>query len=120
MDNLYSRFLGIGFRNGTSGRENKYLSKSSSAPFYLSFQARQLPTSLSGEIPIKKRNGGITSSDIKVQILEEKIRNYRLQRKFKGGTITGSASGIENQETEQKAKLLPKIELEIAKGILSG
>ena len=75
MDNLYSRFLGIGFRNETSGRENKYLSKSSSAPFYLSFQARQLPTSLSGEIPIKKRNGGITSSDIKVQILEEKIRN---------------------------------------------
>ena len=42
--------------------------------------------------------------------LEEKVKEYGLQDKLKG-TMTGGASGIENQETKQKAKLLPKIEL---------
>jgi len=77
MDSLYSRFLGVGLQNKV--RENNRLSRSSSMPFYLSFQARQLPDSLNGGIPFKKRNGGITSSDIKVQMLEEKIRNLEDQ-----------------------------------------
>ncbi len=42
--------------------------------------------------------------------LEEKVKEYGLQDKLKG-TMTGGASGIENQETKQKVKLLPKIEL---------
>ena len=42
--------------------------------------------------------------------LEEKVKEYGLQDKLKG-VITGEASGIENQETKQKVKLLPKIEL---------
>ena len=40
--------------------------------------------------------------------LEEKVKEYGLQNKLKGA-MTGGASGIENRE--QKAKLLPKIEL---------
>lgn len=42
--------------------------------------------------------------------LEEKVKEYGLQDKLKG-VITGEASGIENQETKSKVKLLPKIEL---------
>ncbi len=42
--------------------------------------------------------------------LEEKVKKYGLQDKLKG-VITGEASSIENQETKQKVKLLPKIEL---------
>ena len=52
--------------------------------------------------------------------LEEKIKEYGLQRKFKGGTITGPASSIENQETEQKVKLLPKLELGNSQTSLKG
>ena len=42
--------------------------------------------------------------------LEQKVKEYGLQDKLKV-TMTDGASGIENQETKQKAKLLPKIEL---------
>ena len=42
--------------------------------------------------------------------LEQKVKEYGLQDKLKG-TMSGGASGIENQEIKQKAKLLPKIEL---------
>ena len=42
--------------------------------------------------------------------LEQKVKEYGLQDKL-NGTMTGGASGIENQETKQKVKLLPKIEL---------
>ena len=80
MESLYSRFLGIGFQNKERNRENNGLSRSSSMPFYLSFQARQLPNTLNGNIPLKKRKEGITSSDIKVQMLEEKIRNLENQQ----------------------------------------
>ena len=75
MDSLYSRFIGVGLQNKNSTIRNYGLSKSSSMPFYQSFQARKLPANLSVEIPFKKRKEGITSSDIKVQMLEEKIRN---------------------------------------------
>ena len=54
-----------------------------------------------------------TSADIlygTTKELEEKVKEYGLEDKLKG-TMTGGASGIENQETKQKAKLLPKIEL---------
>ena len=80
MESLYSRFLGIGFQNKERNRENNGLSRSSSMPFYLSFQARQLPNTLNGNIPFKKRKEGITSSDIKVQMLEEKIKNLENQQ----------------------------------------
>ena len=80
MESLYSRFLGLGFQNKVKTKENYGLSKSNSMPFYQSFQARKLPTNLSREIPFKKRNDGITSSDIKVQMLEEKIRNLENQQ----------------------------------------
>ena len=40
MDSLYSKFLGVG-KNPI--RENYGLSKSTSMPFYSSFQARKLP-----------------------------------------------------------------------------
>ena len=42
--------------------------------------------------------------------LEEKVKEYGLENKLKG-VMTSRASGVENQETKQKAKLLPKIEL---------
>ena len=80
MESLYSRFLGVGFQNKERNRENNGLSRSSSMPFYLSFQARQLPNTLNGNIPFKKRKEGITSSDIKVQMIEEKIRNLENQQ----------------------------------------
>ena len=74
MENIYSKFLGIGFQNKVENIKNYGLSRSSSMPFYSSFQARKLPNNLSEYIPYKPRKEGITSSDMKVQMLEEKIR----------------------------------------------
>ena len=74
MENIYSKFLGIGFQNKVENIKNYGLSRSSSMPFYSSFQARKLPNNLSEYIPYKPRKKGITSSDMKVQMLEEKIR----------------------------------------------
>ena len=74
MDNIYSKFLGIGFRNKVENIKNYGLVRSNSMPFYSSFQARKLPSNLSEYIPYKKRKEGFTSSDMKVQMLEEKLR----------------------------------------------
>ena len=97
MENLYSRFLGVGFQNKIQNNEHKTLSKSSSMPFYLSFQARKLPTILSGEIPFKKRNGGITSSDIKVQMLEEKLKNLEIENNKMLQTINQNKNNEKNK-----------------------
>ena len=97
MENLYSRFLGVGFQNKIPNNEHKTLSKSSSMPFYLSFQARKLPTILSGEIPFKKRNGGITSSDIKVQMLEEKLKNLEIENNKMLQTINQNKNNEKNK-----------------------
>ena len=43
MDSLYSKFLGVGYKYKNPIRENYGLSKSTSMPFYSSFQARKLP-----------------------------------------------------------------------------
>ncbi len=51
--------------------------------------------------------------------LEEKVKDYGLESKLRG-IITGGASGIENQETKQKVKLLPKIELDNSQTPLKG
>ena len=74
MDNIYSKFLGIGFQNKVENIKNYGLVRSNSMPFYSSFQARKLPSNLSEYIPYKKRKEGFTSSDMKVQMLEEKLR----------------------------------------------
>ena len=74
MDNIYSKFLGIGFQNKVENIKNYGLLRSNSMPFYSSFQARKLPSNLSEYIPYKKRKEGFTSSDMKVQMLEEKLR----------------------------------------------
>ena len=97
MENLYSRFLGVGFQNKIPNNEHKTLSKSSSMPFYLSFQARKLPTILSGEIPFKKRNEGITSSDIKVQMLEEKLKNLEIENNKMLQTINQNKNNEKNK-----------------------
>ena len=78
MDSLYSKFLGVGYKYKNPIRENYGLSKSTSMPFYSSFQARKLPANLNNDFYFsnkKNNNNGITSSDIKVQMLEEKIKN---------------------------------------------
>ena len=51
--------------------------------------------------------------------LENEINKNGLQNKIKG-TITGEASGTDNQETKQKVKLLPKIELDDNQTLLKG
>ena len=44
-------------------------------PYLPIFEARKLPANLAGNTYYKKESGKITSSDIKVQMLEEKLRN---------------------------------------------
>ena len=74
MDKIYSKFLGIGFQNRVENIKNYGLTRSNSMPFYSSFQARKLPSNLSEYIPYKKRKEGFIPSDMKVQMLEEKLR----------------------------------------------
>ena len=74
MDSIYSKFLGVGFKNNNN-REYNGLQKSSSMPYLPIFEARKLPANLAGNTYYKKESGKITSSDIKVQMLEEKLRN---------------------------------------------
>ena len=74
MDSIYSKFLGVGFKNNNN-REYNGLQKSSSMPYLPIFEARKLPANLAGNTYYKKEPGKITSSDIKVQMLEEKLRN---------------------------------------------
>ena len=108
MDSLYSRFLGVGYKKETQNIKNYGLSRSSSMPFYYSFQARKLPSSITGEIPIKKRNGGITSSDIKVQMLEEKVRNLENKQMQMTQTININK---ENQKNKENTENIPYIGL---------
>ena len=51
--------------------------------------------------------------------LEGKMREYGFEDELEG-VITGEASGIVNQETKQKVKLLPKIELDDNQTLLKG
>ena len=108
MDSLYSRFLGVGYKKETENIKNYGLSRSSSMPFYYSFQARKLPSIITGEIPIKKRNGGITSSDIKVQMLEEKVRNLENKQIQMTQTINKNK---ENQKSKENNENIPYIGL---------
>ena len=108
MDSLYSRFLGVGYKKETENIKNYGLSRSSSMPFYYSFQARKLPSSITGEIPIKNRNEGITSSDIKVQMLEEKIRNLENKQIQMTQTINKNK---ENQKSKENNENIPYIGL---------
>ena len=96
MDSLYGKFLGVGYKYKNPIRENYGLSKSTSMPFYSSFQARKLPNNLSEYIPYKPRKEGITSSDMKVQMLEEKIR----QLENKQMHLTQSLSHKRNKNTQ--------------------
>ena len=108
MDSLYSRFLGVGYKKETENIKNYGLSRSSSMPFYYSFQARKLPSIITGEIPIKKRNGGITTSDIKVQMLEEKVRNLENKQIQMTQTINKNK---ENQKSKENNENIPYIGL---------
>ena len=105
MENLYSKFLGLGFQNKIRNKEYKTLTKSSSMPFYSSFQARKLPTNLNGEIPFKKSNGGITSSDIKVQMLEEKLKNLEKEHNKMLNTINENKN---NNGNENNTNTIPR------------
>ena len=105
MENLYSKFLGLGFQNKIRNKEYKTLTKSSSMPFYSSFQARKLPTNLSGEIHFKKINGGITSSDIKVQMLEEKLKNLEKEHNKMLNTINENKN---NNGNENNTNTIPR------------
>ena len=73
--------------------ENKYpkmLHRTGSAPLFTSFQAARLPSCISGSISYQNKDEKITSSDIKVQILEErlkKLENLKNQQIFNNPSL---------------------------------
>ena len=77
MENIYNKFIGKDnyFQKKQEQQYPLSLSRSGSMPLLSPFYAQKLPSNLTGTIPYKKRDHeGITSSDIKVQLLEEKLR----------------------------------------------
>ena len=72
--------------------QNKYpntLNRIGSAPLFTSFQAKRLPPCISGAIPYQQKDEKITSSDIKVQILEERLKKLE---NFKNQQISNNSS----------------------------
>ena len=73
--------------------ENKYpkmLHRTGSAPLFTSFQAARLPACIYGSISYQNKDEKITSSDIKVQILEErlkKLENLKNQQIFNNPSL---------------------------------
>ena len=77
MENIYNKFIGKDnyFQKKQEQQYPLSLSRSGSMPLLSPFYAQKLPSNLTQTIPYKKRDHeGITSSDIKVQMLEEKLR----------------------------------------------
>ena len=77
MENIYNKFFGKDdyFQKRREKTYSFSLSRTGSMPSLMPFQANKLPSKLTGENPYKKRENGVTSSDLKAQILEEKLRN---------------------------------------------
>ncbi len=83
MENIYNKFIGKDnyFQKNQPKIYPMQLSRSGSNPLLSPFYANKLPSNLTGEISnYKNRNKGITSSDIKVQILEERLRNLEANK----------------------------------------
>ena len=77
MESVYNKFFGKDhfFQNKTQKIYPMTLSRTDSMPLLSSYNAKKLPYSLSGTIPYKKREQERNSSDLRLQILEERLKN---------------------------------------------
>ena len=91
MENIYEKLNRI--ENDIIIKEQnkfpKMLHRTSSAPLFSTFQAAKLPSCISGTVPYQKKDEKITSSDIKVQILEERLKKLE---NLKSQQITSNPS----------------------------